>query len=47
MLMADLDFPSSVENLTSAVKEALTTVQEELTGKAMGMGNPFPTMISS
>lgn len=47
MLMADLDFPSSVENLTSAVKEALTTVQEELAGKAMGMGNPFPTMISS
>lgn len=49
MLMADSDFPSSAENLTSAVEEALTTVQEELqmTGKAMGMGNLFPTMISS
>lgn len=47
MLMADLDFPSSVENLTSAVKEALTTVQEELTGENVTVNATFHHFKSS
>lgn len=42
MLMPDSDFPSTSENLTSAVEEALSTIQNELEteGKAMGVGDP-------
>ncbi|XP_068525095.1 guanylyl cyclase C isoform X1 [Anas acuta] len=47
MLMADLDFPSSVENLTSAVKEALTTVQEELAGENVTVSATFHRFKSS
>uniref|UniRef100_A0A8C2TCT9 Guanylate cyclase n=1 Tax=Coturnix japonica TaxID=93934 RepID=A0A8C2TCT9_COTJA len=46
MLMPDSDFPSTSENLTSAVKDALSTVQSELEteGKAIGAGDPSPTV---
>uniref|UniRef100_A0A8C2TC36 Guanylate cyclase n=1 Tax=Coturnix japonica TaxID=93934 RepID=A0A8C2TC36_COTJA len=49
MLMPDSDFPSTSENLTSAVKDALSTVQSELEteGKAIGAGDPSPTVVSS
>ncbi|KAM9203222.1 guanylyl cyclase C [Mergus octosetaceus] len=47
MLMADLDFPSSVENLTSAVKEALTIVQEGLTGENVTVNATFHRFKSS
>jgi len=49
MLMPDSDFPSTSENLTSAVEEALSTIQNELQteGKAMGVGDPSPTVVSS
>lgn len=49
MLMPDSDFPSTSENLTLAVEEALSTVQNELEteGKAMGFGDPSTTVVSS
>ncbi|OXB73074.1 UNVERIFIED_CONTAM: hypothetical protein H355_006908 [Colinus virginianus] len=49
MLMPDSDFPSTSENLTSAVNEALRTVQNELDaeGKARAIGDPSPTVVST
>lgn len=48
MLMNCSDFPSTTDNLKSAVKQALKRIQNEfqMTGKAMGVGYPSPAVVS-
>lgn len=48
MLMNYSDFPSTADHLKLAVNQALERVQNEfqMTGKAMGVGDPSPAVVS-